>query len=408
MNRIRLVAAVSLCAVAPVAMAQGVTHDLVLWLRADVGVTAQGGAIGGWADSSPAGHGASQVNGFQQPTLVAEAINGMPAARFDGDDFLDLTGQVLTSDRYTIVSVVNDLRSDGGFKEVFSNWAFNNTLTSVFFGTTAFDPVGVDSTRARLTDDVGGANQGQGGVGAIVNRSNHFIFTGVSGEFSARVLQNRVLVAQRETPIPARNFTTPYVIGRQGQLGGEYWRGDIAEVLVFNAELDECELSLVYDYLNSKYGLAPCAPVFGIPLAGGLACPGGTLTLTGLATNGVCAEGLTYRWQRRSVSGVFVDLVDGAEVAGSGTPSLTLLMNTSTAGLYRLSATNSCGTSYSNAVEARVCPGDFDCSNSVDGDDVISFFAAWDAGLIDADLTGDGGVDGDDVIAFFGRWDSGC
>jgi hypothetical protein len=390
------------------ALGQGVTHDLVLWLRADVGITTQGGGIAAWADSSPAGHGAGQSNGAQRPTVVPAAINGMPAARFDGDDYLDLSGQVLTSNRYTIVSVVNDTRQDGGFKEVFSNWAFSNTLTSVFFGTTAFDPVGVDSTRARLTDDVGGANQGQGGVGSITNRTNHFIFTGVSGEFSARVLQNRILVAERDTPIPARNFTTPYVIGRQGQLNGEYWRGDIAEILVFNAELDECELSLVYDYLNSKYGLAPCAPVFGIPLAGGLACPGGTLTLTGLATNGVCAEGLTYRWQRRSVSGPFADLADGPHVAGSGTSSLTLVMNASTAGMYRLSATNSCGTAYSNAIAARVCPGDFDCSNGVDGDDVISYFAAWDVGLIEADLTGDGGVDGDDVIEFFGRWDNGC
>jgi hypothetical protein len=83
-------------------------------------------------------------------------------------------------------------------------------------------------------------------------------------------------------------------------------------------------------------------------------------------------------------------------------------MNASTAGMYRLSATNSCGTAYSNAIAARVCPGDFDCSNGVDGDDVISYFAAWDVGLIEADLTGDGGVDGDDVIEFFGRWDNGC
>jgi hypothetical protein len=44
----------------------------------------------------------------------------------------------------------------------------------------------------------------------------------------------------------------------------------------------------------------------------------------------------------------------------------------------------------------------------VDGDDVIAFFALWDAGESGADFTGDGGVDGDDVIGFFERWDSGC
>ncbi|MFZ4576156.1 MAG: GC-type dockerin domain-anchored protein, partial [Phycisphaerales bacterium] len=54
------------------------------------------------------------------------------------------------------------------------------------------------------------------------------------------------------------------------------------------------------------------------------------------------------------------------------------------------------------------CPSDFDGVNGVDGDDVIAFFGAWDAGDLAADFNGDGGVDGDDVIGFFGAWDAGC
>ena len=64
--------------------------------------------------------------------------------------------------------------------------------------------------------------------------------------------------------------------------------------------------------------------------------------------------------------------------------------------------------SISHPVEIAVCITDIDCSGSVDGDDVILFFAAWDFGDPSADLTGDGGVDGDDVIEFFTRWDAGC
>ncbi len=54
------------------------------------------------------------------------------------------------------------------------------------------------------------------------------------------------------------------------------------------------------------------------------------------------------------------------------------------------------------------CPTDTNGDGGVDGDDVITFFAAWDASNPTADFTGDGGVDGDDVIAFFTRWDAGC
>ncbi len=54
------------------------------------------------------------------------------------------------------------------------------------------------------------------------------------------------------------------------------------------------------------------------------------------------------------------------------------------------------------------CESDFNKDGAVDGDDVIAFFAAWDAGIAEGDVTGDGGVDGDDVIFFFEHWDSGC
>jgi hypothetical protein len=55
-----------------------------------------------------------------------------------------------------------------------------------------------------------------------------------------------------------------------------------------------------------------------------------------------------------------------------------------------------------------ICIGDFDVSGGVDGDDVIAFFAEWDAGALSADVSRDGGVDGDDVIVFFDAWDAGC
>jgi hypothetical protein len=52
------------------------------------------------------------------------------------------------------------------------------------------------------------------------------------------------------------------------------------------------------------------------------------------------------------------------------------------------------------------CPSDWNGDGGVDGDDVIAFFADWDANA--ADVNGDGGTDGDDIIAFFAGWDAGC
>lgn len=52
------------------------------------------------------------------------------------------------------------------------------------------------------------------------------------------------------------------------------------------------------------------------------------------------------------------------------------------------------------------CYADFNNDGGIDGDDVISFFADWDAGRMCADTDFSGGTDGDDVISFFGSWDA--
>ncbi|MFZ4574197.1 MAG: hypothetical protein ACOYN0_07350 [Phycisphaerales bacterium] len=53
------------------------------------------------------------------------------------------------------------------------------------------------------------------------------------------------------------------------------------------------------------------------------------------------------------------------------------------------------------------CFADYNNDGGIDGDDVIAFFADWDAGNACADADASQGVDGDDVIAFFGAWDAG-
>jgi hypothetical protein len=54
------------------------------------------------------------------------------------------------------------------------------------------------------------------------------------------------------------------------------------------------------------------------------------------------------------------------------------------------------------------CIADFNADASVDGDDIIDFFTAWDSATPTADLDASGSVDGDDITTFFEAWDQGC
>ncbi|MFZ4575023.1 MAG: hypothetical protein ACOYN0_11535, partial [Phycisphaerales bacterium] len=59
------------------------------------------------------------------------------------------------------------------------------------------------------------------------------------------------------------------------------------------------------------------------------------------------------------------------------------------------------------AWRADGCFSDYNNDGGIDGDDVIAFFADWDAGLDCGDVDASTGVDGDDVIIFFAAWDAG-
>ncbi len=54
------------------------------------------------------------------------------------------------------------------------------------------------------------------------------------------------------------------------------------------------------------------------------------------------------------------------------------------------------------------CPGDADCDQDTDSDDITRFFSAWDNADPAADTDADGDTDSDDIVAFFTSWDSGC
>src|ERR1041385_1943409 len=78
-----------------VAQSLAVTNSLVMWLKADSLGLSNGDPVTNWADSSTNQNSASQQTLADQPTFVANAMNGLPAVRFDGgSDFLAVTNKL--------------------------------------------------------------------------------------------------------------------------------------------------------------------------------------------------------------------------------------------------------------------------------------------------------------------------
>jgi hypothetical protein len=200
--------------------------------------------VSGWKDRSGKGHDAQQLLAAARPELVREGLNGQPALRFDGQKrFLALNGQPLTSQAFTILAVVTDKASAVSHREVFSNWRRENNIASaVFLGTTGASAV-------RFTDFFAPA-------GILSQPDQPLVLSARTGPGGAAVFQDRDVLSERPAPLPERKLDTPYVIGQQGNIDGEYWQGEIAEVLVYDRALSRAELDGLWDYLSGRYRVA--------------------------------------------------------------------------------------------------------------------------------------------------------
>ncbi|QEG39297.1 DUF1553 domain-containing protein [Roseimaritima ulvae] len=223
---------------------QTVAAALVLHLRADQAVDSDAGdsRIRSLPDLSQQGHEATQQDRGSQPQLVAAGIGGKPTLRFDGKrQFMHLAGQILQGQAQTILCVVRDDHGSG-HREVISNWngRAGNAGSSLFLGLTADNTV-------RFSDAFSAA-------GKITEPTKPFLLTAINGPEQASVFQNGRLLKSAPT-LARRRLDTPWVIGQQGNIDGEYWKGDIAEIRVYNRALSDEERQTVELELAKYYDL---------------------------------------------------------------------------------------------------------------------------------------------------------
>ena len=219
--------------------------SLVLHLRADTAVVTKEdeSRVRSLPDLSDQGHDATQSDGKAQPVLIKHGFGGRPTLRFDGRrQFMHLAGQVLKTQTHTMICVVND-DNGSGHREVISNWngAAGNATTSLFLGLTGDNTV-------RFSDAFATA-------GNVSDRTKPFVFTSVNGSGLAAVFQNGRLLKSAPT-LAHRRLGTPWVIGQQGNINGEFWKGCIAEIRIYNRDLTDQERRSIEAKLAKHYGLS--------------------------------------------------------------------------------------------------------------------------------------------------------
>jgi large repetitive protein len=221
---------------------------LALWLTGDDAMkTAVGGKVTSWTNPLVPNVLASSSEKSAQPSVAANAINGHAAVRFDGEANMLVTNIDISPASWPDVTVIT----------VFSS------------STDAANPL-----RSVYGDDNGDYDRSAGLDDRSGDGKNYVVFAGdrgVAGYFALKPNQLYLSTDQYTATefngwIDGKPALTKFethwgealpnmYIGGTGTNFSQFWKGDIAEMIVYARVLTDAERTQVEDYLAKKYGV---------------------------------------------------------------------------------------------------------------------------------------------------------
>ena len=226
------------------------SNNFRLWLKADAitGLT-NGATVGTWPDCSGWSNNATQGTQGQQPLYIANALNGLPVVRFNPTNDQDFSlPSILNGTTGAEAFVVLRAAADAAPRfEYMPLW---------HFGLSGYGGLAYPDSSGNILDDFGSTSYYTVGDPAQPLDQYHvYEVAGATNYWSAWI--NGVL--QSSTTNNIYGITASPMLG---YANGNYFAGDMAEVLVFNRTLTASERLTVNYYLDLKYGLVtvPAAP----------------------------------------------------------------------------------------------------------------------------------------------------
>lgn len=213
-----------------------------LWLRADLGITLNGGVVETWSDQSGAGNHVTQGTAANRPAYsAAGGANGRAMLSFDGTNDALVKASFTAALHYTAFAV---FRSTGG---AFPQGAFNCDATPRVFqlrygSAVLAEAIAFDSGGSAFTDNQAATASDWNVVEMVRDATTVQVFVnGTSGGSTGT------------TGTPASG-TPNLVVGAAAGLS-DVLTGDLSECIYYNTALSSSQRSQVRRYLGTRYGI---------------------------------------------------------------------------------------------------------------------------------------------------------
>jgi hypothetical protein len=239
-----------------------VTDDLRFWVAADLLVSRRAGYVSAWRDvcvgDNQVGNDACQFVEDAQPLWIADASDGRPAIRFNGRSTRLTTDAFATGDQVSVFVVCSPDPSGqsnlqrGGQLVNFGGKAPTIEMTvhddhTAYAGLWAANAVGQEITTGVIDEQ-----RITPGTPSVLC----YVYDG--GADRAELWVNGHSNGSVPAPLSAKTTSTR-TLGGHGlpEFTNRFYRGDLFEVLIYDAALDDAQRGAVIDYLRMRYSIGP-------------------------------------------------------------------------------------------------------------------------------------------------------
>ena len=213
---------------------------MVLWLRADAGVTKDPvDHVSRWADQSDRHSDLSNSDPARQPQLIDHSVQGRPAIRFDG------ARTYLSNDTTGIFKVANTMFLV--LKTVRPPKDFRIILDTATDDKTSRHQVDIGPNSIYTTVETGGRMDAK-----QVADGQYFLFTAIFNDAESELFIDGVLSTKGKFQ-GTRPADPPFVLGSRYTKNMYFFAGDIAELAIYDGVLDDVSCRNIESYLKAKY-----------------------------------------------------------------------------------------------------------------------------------------------------------
>lgn len=234
------------------------------WLDADDATSftfSSSNVVSAWADKSGNGNNATQATVANQPTKESSVLNGKPGVRFsaNADKCLGLGTQIggTTQTTFMVISTPSGwTNSTGGFAMIFSSNALGVAGNGGLVGgswTGGF----ANERILWYTQSSGNQSIGIAQNGSNISSGGHILSIDHTATGSRDIKLDNV----SQSVTSSGNWSNSLYPGNYDRIGnydvtggGSGFIGDICEVILYPSQLSSGDITLVYDYLKTKWG----------------------------------------------------------------------------------------------------------------------------------------------------------